>query len=119
MISDHPYTKPSVNIYTATLMALLEYGAQGDTAAIAVSKTHGGLFHLTDETAGNGYRAFVVNMKTLQVLEGVWTWDDEGVIVNWSTGDRRHYVWDAWKANVPVLNRIRDRESKKQQGDGK
>lgn len=96
-------------------MALIGYGAQGDTAAIAAN-TLGGLFHLTDEEVdGGGYRAFVVDTRTLKVLEGVWTWDDEGVIIKWDVGESRHYEWDVWKPNMAVLNRIRKKEQQRSQ----
>ena len=119
MISSDPYTSIPVNIYTASLMALIAYGAQGDTVATATSN-QGGLFHLTDEPSKHGYRGFVVDARNMKVLEGVWTWDDNGIIIDWSIDQRRHYHWDVWKCNVPVINRLRDREMKKrEESDGK
>lgn len=95
-----------MNIYTASLMALIAYGAQGDTAAVGANAENG-IFHLTDEKVEGGYRAFCVNAKNIrQIIEGVWTWDDDGVIVKWMNGDTLHYIWDFWKPNQPVLKRI-------------
>ena len=115
MISSDPYTSIPVNIYTASLMALITYGAKGETAAIAANRE--ALYHLTDEPAQHGYRAFVVAVHNMSVLEGVWYWDDNGVIIEWSIGKTMHYKWDLWKANTPTLHKIKEREQKKQKGD--
>ena len=90
-------------------MALIAYGAQGDTAAVAAN-SQGGLFHLTDERVEGGYRAFVINVRNMKILEGVWTWDSANVNVEWSTGDKKQYPFEVWKANAVVLNKIRQQQ---------
>ena len=91
--------------YDVSLMALIAYGAKGETAATA-QNTNGGFFHLTDEKVEGGYRAFIVAMPQVAVLEGVWTWNDEGVDVAWSNGIKQHYPYDFWKPNMAICRKI-------------
>jgi hypothetical protein len=95
-----------MNLYNASLLALLAIGAQGDTAAVA-QNDNGSLFHLTDEKTADGYRAFVVSAHNIRnILEGSWTWDNEGVFIKWQTGDVVRYRWAFWKANLAILKKI-------------
>lgn len=91
--------------YAASLMVLIRYGAEGETAATARNQ-EGGMFHLTDERVEGGYRAFVVAMPSMAILEGVWTWSDDGVHIAWSNGMERTYAWDGWHPNMPILRKI-------------
>lgn len=106
-----------MNIYTASLMALIAYGAKGDTAATGENNS-GGLFHLTDEKTPDGYRAFVVMRHDIhRIVEGSWTWDDDGVFIKWSTGDIVHYPWDFWKPNMAILRQIGINQHKKDESN--
>lgn len=91
--------------YEATLMALIAYGANGESAATAQNSS-GGFFHLTDEKVDGGYRAFCVAMPQMAILEGVWTWDNTAVVIKWDNGIAHRYPYDFWKPNMAICRKI-------------
>lgn len=96
--------------YVESLNAMIAYGALGDTAA-AAKNALGGHFHLTDERMGeHQYRAFIVAPPNGRILEGVWTYDESDIIINWSVGMSVKYPHNLWHVNLPVLKKIWNRE---------
>jgi hypothetical protein len=97
--------------YIDALNALIGYGAKGDTAA-AADNGLGAHFHLTDERMGtHQYRAFVVAPGSLKVLEGIWSYDENDILIEWSIGKTIRYPHSVWRLNTPVLKKIYNRET--------